>query len=84
MAIRVRLPAMLRDIAGDEIVVDEPVHDLAAVRAVLEHRFPALAARLSDPIFNVAINDVMLLHRVSQHPVADGDVIEIIPTVAGG
>ena len=84
MAVIVRLPAMLHAAASAEIVIDEPVHDIAAVRAVLERQFPALATALSDPIFNVAVNDVMLLHGVRQYPVKDGDVVEIIPTVAGG
>jgi molybdopterin converting factor small subunit len=84
MAVIVRLPAMLQERASAEIVIDEPVHDIAGVRDFLERRFPALAHDLTDPIFNVAVNDVMLLHGVRQYPVKDGDVVEIIPTVAGG
>jgi molybdopterin converting factor small subunit len=26
----------------------------------------------------------MLLHGVGDHPVRDGDVVEIVPTIAGG
>ncbi len=84
MPVIVRLPAMLHAKAGAEVILDEPVHDIAAVREALERRFPDLAAELSDPIFNVAVNDVMLLHGVRQYPIKDGDVVEIIPTVAGG
>jgi molybdopterin converting factor small subunit len=84
MSVIVRLPAMLHDKAGVEVVIDEPVHDIASVREVLERRFPALGEELNDPIFNIAVNDVMLLHGVRQYPVKDGDVIEIVPTVAGG
>ncbi len=84
MSVLVRLPRMLHAKAAAEVVIDEPVHDIAAVRDVLERRFPDLARELSDPIFNVAVNDVMLLHGVRQYPVKDGDVVEIVPTVAGG
>ena len=84
MPVIVRLPAMLQAHAASEVVIDEPVHDVAGVRAVLERKFPALAPLLNDPIFNVAVNDVMLLHGVRQYPVKDGDVVEIVPTVAGG
>jgi molybdopterin converting factor small subunit len=84
MAVTVRLPSILRAIAAPEIVIDEPVHDVGAVRAVLERDHPQLAQALTDPIFNVAVNDVMLLHGVQQYPVKDGDVIEIVPTIAGG
>ena len=84
MPVMVRLPAMLQTTAGPEVTIEEPVHDVAAVWAALERMFPKLAHELTDPIFNVAVNDVMLLHGVKQHPIEDGDVIEIIPTIAGG
>jgi molybdopterin converting factor small subunit len=35
-------------------------------------------------MLSVAVNDVMLRHGVRQYPVRDGDVIEIVPTIAGG
>jgi molybdopterin converting factor small subunit len=75
---------MLHAHGAREIVIDEPVHDIGAVRAVLERDHPKLAVILTDPIFNVAVNDVMLLHGVQQYPVKDGDVVEIVPTIAGG
>ena len=84
MSVLVRLPQMFHPIAGAEVVIEEPVHDVDSVRAALVRRFPKLAAELSDPIFNIAINDVMLLHGVRDYPVKDGDVVEIVPTVAGG
>jgi molybdopterin converting factor small subunit len=84
MAVLVRLPSMLHALGAREIVIDEPVHDIGAVRAVLERDHPRLALMLTDPIFNVAVNDVMLLHGVQQYPVKDGDVVEIVPTIAGG
>ena len=84
MAVIVRLPSMLHAKASPEIVIDEPVHDVGAVRAILERDHPELAQLLTDPIFNVAVNDVMLLHGVQQYPVKDGDVVEIVPTIAGG
>jgi molybdopterin converting factor small subunit len=75
---------MLQPKAGAEVTVDEPVGDVAALWAALARRCPALAADLNDPIFNIAVNDVMLLHGVRHHPLRDGDVVEIIPTIAGG
>lgn len=84
MAVTVRLPSMLHAQAAREVVIEEPVPDVAAVRDALLRRFPQLLPRLDDPMFNVAVNDVMLLHGVQQYPVKDGDVIEIVPTIAGG
>ena len=84
MGVIVRLPAMLHRKAAPEIVIDEPVHDIESVRLVIQRDYPELAKDLSDPIYNVAVNDVMLLHGVQQYPVKDGDVVEIVPTIAGG
>ena len=81
MAVQVRLPPML---GSETIVVTEPVETIAdLVSALVRHR-PALAARLEDPIFNFAVNDEMLLHGVREHPVRDGDVVEIVPAISGG
>ena len=84
MPVLVRLPAMFHPAAGAEVVIDEPVSNVAEVRAALEKRFPEIANELRDPILNIAVNDVMLLHGVRQYPVRDGDVIELVPTIAGG
>jgi molybdopterin converting factor small subunit len=84
VSVTVRLPQMFHPVAGAEVEIEEPVSDLAGVRAALTRRFPKLAVELADPILNFAINDVMLLHGVGDHPVRDGDVVEIVPTIAGG
>jgi molybdopterin converting factor small subunit len=84
MAVTVRLPSMFHRRDGAEIIVDEAVDTVAELRAALARRSPELALELSDAMFNVAINDVMLLHAVEQHALRAGDVIEFIPTIAGG
>ena len=84
MAVTVRLPSMLHVHAGPEVVVEAPVSDLGSVVHVLQQLHPRLAAALEDPIYNFAINDVLILHGVRQQPVQDGDVIEVVPTISGG
>ena len=84
MSVTVRFPSMLHATAGKELIVEEHVRDVESLLVALDRMVPGLAARLQDPIFNVAVNDVMLLHGVRQYPVTDGDVVEIIPTIAGG
>ncbi len=84
MAVTIRFPAMLHAQAGPEVVVDEPVSDIGAVLEALERKVPGISGHLADPIFNFAVNDEMLLHGVRQHPLKDGDVIEIVPTISGG
>jgi molybdopterin converting factor small subunit len=84
MAITVRFPAMLQAKAGRELVIDEPVLNVASLLQALERRVPGLSADLNDPIFNVAVNDEMVLHGVDAHPLRDGDAVEFVPTIAGG
>ena len=53
---------------------------------VVEYLFayPGLGKELDDPLYNIAVNDELLLHAVDQRPLADGDIVEIVPTMAGG
>ena len=83
--IRVVLPAFLNrpELAGD-VVIDEPVQTLGELMLALDGRYPGLAAEIDDSIFNFAVNDRMVLHRVAQEPLTDGDTVEVIPTIAGG
>ncbi|MFM8532191.1 MAG: MoaD/ThiS family protein [Acidimicrobiia bacterium] len=50
----------------------------------LDRLRPGLARELDDPIYNIALNDEILLHGVDAHAVADGDIIEVVPSIAGG
>ncbi len=84
MSVTVRFPAMLHGKAGPEVVIDEHVRDVASLLMALDRKVPGLAGELQDPIYNIAVNDVMLLHGVRQYPVTDGDVVEVVPTIAGG
>ena len=84
MAVTVRFPAMLHAVAGTEVVIEDRVDDVAAVLDALERKLPGISQQLSDPIYNLAVNDEMLLHGVRQHPLQDGDIVEIVPTISGG
>jgi molybdopterin converting factor small subunit len=82
--VTVRFPSMLHLKAGREATIDETVTDLGALLDLLDRRFPGLARELADPIYNVAVNDEMLLHGVRRHQLRDGDIVEIVPTISGG
>ena len=75
---------MLQARAGRELTIDEPLPDLGTLIDALDRLVPGLARDLADPIYNFAVNDEMLLHGVRTHALADGDVVEIIPTISGG
>ncbi len=84
MSVTVRFPAMLHAKAGREMLIDEHVTDIGGLLSALDRKVPGLSGALDDPIFNIAINDEMLLHGVRAHTLKDGDVVEFVPTIAGG
>jgi molybdopterin converting factor small subunit len=83
--ITVNFPDAFKDVvAGQTMTVSERVSTVGELMRVLARSRPGLSAQLDDPLYNIAVNDEILLHNVERHPVADGDVVEIIPTMAGG
>jgi molybdopterin converting factor small subunit len=77
----VRLPAML---GGGTITITTQVRTVDELTRALRQARPDLVSRLNDSIFNFAINDEMLIHDAGNHPVRDGDVVEIVPAISGG
>lgn len=83
--ITVRLPAMLRgDDGAEEMYVDEGVTNVAQLVDALDRLRPGLGERLRDSLFNFAVNDALVLHGADDYPLAHGDTVEIVPTIAGG
>ena len=82
--VKVRLPATLRVGPSDVLTFDGPITTIAALVDALDARIPGFKAQLDDSVFNFAVNDEMLLHHALERRLADGDIIEIIPTISGG
>lgn len=91
MAVTVRIPTQLRPLAAgaSEVVVD--ASSVAEALKALDAAHPGFAERLFDDagelrrfvnVF-VADEDVRFLEGVST-PLADGQVVSIVPAVAGG
>lgn len=81
----VNFPAALHHIAGGEsVVVHESVSTVGQLLQALDRLLPGLARELDDPLYNIAVNDELLLQAVDQRLISDGDIVEIIPTMAGG
>lgn len=91
MAINVRIPTQLRELAGGaaEVAVDGAT--VGEVLKQLEANHPGFAARLYDDqgqlrrfvnVF-VADEDIRFLQGLDT-PVAQGQVVSIVPAVAGG
>jgi molybdopterin converting factor small subunit len=90
MSVRVEIPSPLREQAGGKTEVSASGGTVQAVLDDLVRQYPALAPKLFDggrlrPYINLFVNDedVRYLDEM-QTPVADGQVLAIIPAVAGG
>ncbi|WP_353189898.1 MoaD/ThiS family protein [Pandoraea pnomenusa] len=90
MSIKIQVPALLRALTRDEKQIAAQGN---SVREVIEHaesQFPGIKARLLDgdqmrKFINVYVNDQDIRFAKSlDTPVQTGDVITILPAVAGG
>lgn len=90
MAVEVRIPAVLRQLVGEERTVRVGGGSVRGVLDRLEEKYPGFKARimtdgkLHDSV-NIYLNneDVRFLSEL-ETPVADGDVVSILPAIAGG
>jgi molybdopterin converting factor small subunit len=82
--ITVNFPAALHALAGPSLVVRESVSTIGQLIQAMDRLAPGLARELDDPLYNIAVNDEILLHSVDARSVKDGDVVEVIPSMAGG
>jgi molybdopterin converting factor small subunit len=84
MAITVNFPAAFYPLAGQSMIVHESVSTIGQLIQALDRLVPGIGKELDDPLYNIAVNDEILLHAVDARPVKDGDVVEVIPSMAGG
>ena len=83
--ITVRLPSMLRgEDAAAELIVDEGIANISQLVDALDRLRPGLGEQLHDSLYNFAVNDALVLHGADDYPLAHGDIVEVIPTIAGG
>jgi molybdopterin converting factor small subunit len=82
--ITVNFPAALHALAGESLHVREAVSTVGQLIQALDRLKPGLATELEDPLYNFAVNDEILLHTVEARAVKEGDVVEVIPSMAGG
>ncbi len=87
---RVRVPTVLRPLAGGLAVVDVEAADLAALPDELRRRFPALAERVYDDaggwrdFVSVFVDgeDARYLDRSA--PLAPSSEVQLLPAISGG
>ena len=88
--ILVIIPPALRSYTDwqDEVVLE--ASDVAAVLRALDAAFPGIRDRVVDeagrrrPYVNVFVNEELLLAAFADTKVKPGDVVHILPSVAGG
>jgi aldehyde:ferredoxin oxidoreductase len=83
-AIRVELPRPLPGAPEKALVVDQPVADVAALRAAVRARLPEAREALDDATWNVAVNDAMVLSGERGRALACGDRVAFVPIIGGG
>lgn len=69
---------------SDTLTFNEPLATVADLVNALDVRIPGLKEQLDDSVFSFAVNDELLLQHARDRHLADGDVVEIIPTISGG
>jgi molybdopterin converting factor small subunit len=91
MAVKVKLPQILRKLAAGEPVVEAEGSTLRELLKDLESRFPGITKNVvSDDgalhrFINVYVNDEDVRYLGSlETPVGDGDTVSLLPAVAGG
>jgi len=91
MAITVRIPAPLRKLTDGNSDVAAAGANITALIDDLESNHPGLKARLCDesggirPFVNIYLNDEDIRFLDGpQSAVKDGDLVSIVPAIAGG
>ena len=90
MAVEVRIPTILRTFTGGEKAVEGAGTTLAQVIDDVDSRHPGLKSRLVESanlrrFVNVYVNDEdVRLSGGLEAVTADGDIIVVLPAVAGG
>ncbi len=91
MSIRVRIPTPLKKLTGEQETLFANGNTVGEVIQWLTNTYPALEERLKDEkgevrrFINIYVNDedIRFIQNL-ETPVKDGDLISIIPAIAGG
>lgn len=82
--ITVRLPPSLRIEGRDTLALDDDVRSIPDLIEAIDRRVPGVRELFDEGGCTLAVNDELVLHGVRDRTLRPGDVVEIVPTIAGG
>ncbi len=83
-ALTVDLPGSLPGAPEGAVVIDQPMSNLLEVRGALRRLLPETARYLDEELFNLALNDQLVLAGEGDVALRDGDRVTVVPIIAGG
>ena len=83
-AVEVKLPDGIPGVPEGAVIVDQPVSNVAELRAALNRRIPHAARKLEDRSLIVSVNGDMVLSNEKGHPVRSGDEVAVLRILGGG
>lgn len=91
MPVTVLIPTPLRKLTNEQDTVETSASTISGLIQDLNQQFPGLGARLTDEngalrrFVNIYVNeeDIRFL-KGAETPLADGDSVSIVPSIAGG
>ncbi|MBL0312306.1 MAG: aldehyde ferredoxin oxidoreductase [Holophagaceae bacterium] len=82
-AVKVTLPEGFPGVPEGAIILDQPVNDVAELRAILKKRFPLAAKQLSDSSLIMAVGGTVVMANEKAYPIHNGDEISVLRMLAG-
>ena len=82
-AVKVTLPEGFPGVPEGAIILDQPVNDVAELRAALKKRFPLAAKQLSDSSLIMAVGGTVVMANEKTYPIRNGDEIAVLRMLAG-
>jgi aldehyde:ferredoxin oxidoreductase len=83
-AVGVKLPDDIPGAPEGAVIVDQPVSNVAELRAALNRRLPHAARKLEDRSLIVSVNGNMILANEKDFPIRSGDEIAVLRILSGG
>ncbi len=91
MPVTVRVPTPLRPLTGNAEQIEVSGSSIKEIIDDMESKYPGIKDRLCDEngeirrFINVYVNDEDIRFQKNQEtPVKDGDLISVVPAIAGG